>query len=92
MDSGNTYKYITTATTTNLFGNEVNKVVLHGIEVNKILTGTLTIKAGATIIGVLAAATPIGSYWISTNGIQIESANITNTSTEDVTVIYTNIG
>ncbi len=92
MDSGNTYKYITTATTTLLYGNEVRRVVLHGIEVNKTLAGTLTIKAGTTTIGVIAAGTLPGSYWISTNGIEIESANIVNTNTEDVTVIYTNIG
>ena len=92
MESGNTYKYITTAATYNLFGNELKKVVIHGIQINKPLTGTLTIKAGSTTIGVLAASTPAGSYWISTNGINVESCNITNASTEDVTVIYTNIG
>lgn len=92
MESGNTYKHITTAGTYNLFGNEMKKVVLHGIEINKPLTGTITVKAGSTTIGIIAAATPAGSYWISTNGIQIESCNIVNSSTEDVTVIYTNIG
>jgi hypothetical protein len=92
MDSGNTYKYITTAGTYVLYGNEMKKVVLHGIEVNQILTGTLTVMAGATVIGIMAAGTPIGSYWISTNGIQIESANIVTSANENVTVIYTNIG
>jgi hypothetical protein len=92
MESGNTYAYITTAATTNLYGNELKKVVIHGIQINKALTGTLTIKSGSTTIGVIAASTAAGSYWISTNGIQVESANITNGSTEDVTVIYTNIG
>ncbi len=92
MESGNTYKYITTAATYNLYGTEVRKVVVHGIEINKPLTGTLTIKAGATTIGVIAAGTAAGSYWISTNGIQVESCNVTNSATEDVTVIYTNIG
>ena len=92
MDSGNTYKYITTAATTNLYGNEVKRVVLHGIEINKPLTGTLTINAGGTVIGIIAAGTAVGSYWISTNGIEVESCNIVNSATEDVTVIYTNIG
>ncbi len=92
MESGNTYKYITTASTYNLFGTEVKKVVVHGIEINKTLSGTLTIRAGATVIGIFAAGTLPGSYWISTNGIQVESANIVNSATEDVTVIYTNIG
>lgn len=92
MDSGNTYKYITTLGTYNLYGNEVNKVVIHGIQINKTLVGTLTIKAGSTTIGTFAIGTAVGSYWISTNGIQVESANITTTASEDITVIYTNIG
>lgn len=92
MDSGNTYTYITAATTTNLYGTEVRRVNIHGIQINKTLTGTLTIKAGTTTIGVIAAGTIAGSYWISTNGIEVESANIVNSNTEDVTVIYTNIG
>ena len=92
MESGNTYKYITTAATTPLYGNEVKKVVIHGIEINQTTTGTITIKAGATVIGVIAAGTLPGSYWESTNGIQVESATIVNSATEDFTVIYTNIG
>lgn len=92
MDSGNTYKYISTATTTNLYGTEVNRVVLHGIQINKTLGGTLTVKAGSTTIGIFASGTLPGSYWISTNGIEIESANIVTSSTDDITVIYTNIG
>lgn len=92
MDSGNTYKYITTAATYNLFGNEVKRVVIHGIQINKTTAGTVSVKAGATVIGQFAASTAPGSYWISTNGIEVESANIVNASTEDITVIYTNIG
>lgn len=92
MDSGNTYKYITTAATTNLYGNEVKRVVIHGIEINKTTTGTITINAGATPIGIIAIGTIPGSYWESTNGIEVESANIVNSATEDFTVIYTNIG
>lgn len=92
MESGNTYKYITTASTYNLFGNEVNRVIIHGIQINKTTAGTVTIKAGSTTVGQFAASTAPGSYWTSTNGIEIESCNIVNASTEDITVIYTNIG
>lgn len=92
MDSGNAYKYIKTAGTHNLFGTEVNRVILHGIQINKTLGGTLTVKSGTTTIGIFSANTLPGSYWISTNGIVIESANIVNAVDEDVTVIYTNIG
>lgn len=91
MQSLNTYKYITTAATTTFAGNETNRVVLGAINVNKILTGTLTIKAGSTTIGVLAASTPIGEYWYTTTGTEIESLTIVNASTEDVTVFYRNI-
>lgn len=90
MQSLNSYKYITTATTTT-FAGETARVVLGAINVNKILTGTLTIKAGSTTIGVLAAATPIGEYWYSATGTEIESLTIVNTSTEDITVLYRNI-
>ncbi len=96
MDSGNSYKYITAPATTLFAGNEVKKVVIHGIEINKTLTGTLTLSSDAsaanTTIGIMAAGTSAGSYWISTNGISIQDFAITNSATEDVTVIYTNIG
>ncbi len=90
MQSLNSYKYITTAATTT-FAGETKRVVLGAINVNKILTGTLTILAGSTTIGVLAAATPIGEYWYTTTGTEIEDLQITNGSTEDVTVFYRNI-
>lgn len=90
MISTNSYKYITAAATTT-FAGEANRVILGSINVNKILTGTLTISAGATTIGVLAAATPIGEYWYSAGGTEIEALTIVNGSTEDVTVFYRNI-
>ena len=91
MQSLNNYKNITTATTTTFAGTETNRVVLGAINVNKILTGTLQIKAGTVLIGTLAAATPIGEYWYSNTGTEIESLTIVNGSTEDITVFYRNI-
>lgn len=91
MQSINGYKYITTAATTTFAGNETNRVVLGSINVNKVLTGTVTIKAGSTTIGVLAASAPIGEYWYSNTGTEIESLTIVNGSTEDITVLYRNI-
>jgi len=85
------YKYITGAATTTFKGNETVRVLLHGIFVNKILTGTLVVKSGATTLGILTAATPIGTYFKSENGILIEDLQITNASAEDVTVEYSNI-
>jgi hypothetical protein len=87
----NTYKYITTGATTTFASTETKRVVLGAINVNKILTGTLVIKSGSTTIGTIAAAAPIGEYWYSNGGTEIEDLQITNASTEDVTVFYRNI-
>jgi hypothetical protein len=91
MQSLNTYKSITTGATTVFAGNETKRVVLGAINVNKILTGTLVIKSGSTTIGTIAASAPIGEYWYSNTGTEIEDLQITNASTEDVTVFYRNI-
>ena len=93
MDSAQTYKYITTAATTTFAGNETKRTVLHGIQINKTLVGTVTVKAGTTTIGVLAIGTLAGTHWQSTNGVEIESLTIVNSSSsDDITVFYTNIG
>ena len=91
MENQNTYKYITGAATTVFAGNETKRVILSAINVNKVLTGTLVVKAGTTTIGTLAASTPIGEYWYSKNGVEIEDLQIVNASAEDVTVFYRNI-
>lgn len=87
----NNYKNITTATITTFKGLETFRVILGAINVNKILTGTLVIKSGSTVIGTLAIGTPVGEYWYSSNGTEIEDLQITNASGEDVTVFYRNI-
>ncbi|HXB13124.1 MAG TPA: hypothetical protein VNZ45_14145 [Bacteroidia bacterium] len=92
--SVNGYAYITAPATTLLKGNETNRVILNAIQINKTLTGTLTIKSGGgsgTIIGVIASGTIPGTYWITTDGLEIENPAIINGSTEDVTVMYGNI-
>jgi hypothetical protein len=91
MQSLNSYKNITTGATTTFAGTETKRVVLGAININKILTGTLVIKSGSTVIGTIAASTPIGEYWYTTTGTEIEDLQITNASTEDVTVFYRNI-
>jgi len=85
------YKNITGAATTTFKGNETRRCLLHGIFVNKILTGTLSIQSGATAFGLLAASTPIGTYFKSEQGILVENLTIVNGSTENVTVEYSNI-
>lgn len=93
-NSANGYKYITAAATTTFKSTETKRVILHGIEINKTMTGTLTIKSGGgsgTIIGVIAATTIPGSYWLSPMGVEIEDLAMINGSTEDITVFFTNI-
>lgn len=93
MDSAQTYKYIHTATTTLLAGNETNRCVIHGIQVNKTLVGTVTIQANGVTIGVLAIGTSAMTHWQSTNGVEIENPGIiTSSGSDDITVFYTNIG
>lgn len=90
----NNYKYITTATTTLLAGNDITRIVIKGIMINKALTGTLTVKSGGgsgTTIGVFAIGVAAGLYWTTDDGILIENPAFVNSATEDITVIYSNI-
>ena len=94
MPSVNSYKYITSATTTTFAGNETSRVLLACININKALTGTLTIKTGGgsgTTLGVLAVGTAAGQYWYTNSGTLIDGLAIINSATEDVTVAYRNI-
>lgn len=94
MNSINTYKYITTPATTLLAGNETNRVVIDSIQINKITTGTITIKSGGasgTTLAVIAIGCPQGPIFQSIYGVEIENPAITNSGTEDVTVFYRNI-
>lgn len=89
----NSFKYITTAATTT-FAGETKRVVVDSIQVNKITTGTLTLKTGGasgTTIGVVAIGCPQGSIFQSIYGTEIEDFALTNSATEDITVFYRNI-
>ena len=69
-------------------------VLCYGININKTLTGTLTIQSGGasgTVIGIIAAGTIAGEYWYSNTGTEIQDLAIINSATEDVTVLYRNI-
>lgn len=91
MNSLNTFKYITTGATTTFAGNETKRVVVDSIQINKITTGTLTLKTGSTTIGIVAIGCPQGPIWQSIYGVEIEDFQITNSATEDITVFYRNI-
>ena len=90
MQSLNTFKYIVAAATTT-FAGETARVVLGAININKILTGTVTIKSGNTTLGIIAAGAPQGEYWYTTTGTEIESLTIVTNAVEDITVFYRNI-
>lgn len=93
MNSNNTYKYITTGATTT-FAGETKRVIVDSIQINKITTGTLTLKSGGgsgTTIGVIAIGCPQGPAFQSIYGVEIEDFAIINSATEDITVFYRNI-
>lgn len=90
MNTTNSYKYITTGATTT-FAGETKRVVVDSIQINKITTGTLTLKTGSTTIGIIAIGCPQGPAFQSIYGTEIEDFQITNSATEDITVFYRNI-
>lgn len=94
MNSYNTYKYITTGATTLLAGNETQRVIIDSIQINKITTGTITVKSGGgsgTTLAIIAIGCPQGPVFQSIYGVEIEGAAIINSATEDITVFYRNI-
>lgn len=90
MNTTNSYKYITTGATTT-FAGETKRVIVDSIQINKITTGTLTLKTGSTTIGIIAIGCPQGPAFQSIYGTEIEDFQITNSATEDITVFYRNI-
>lgn len=93
MNSINTYKYITAPAST-LFAGESKRVVLDSIQINKITTGTITIKSdgvSGTTLGVIAVGCPQGPAFQSIYGTEIQDLAIVNSGTEDITVFYRNI-
>lgn len=90
-NSLNSYKYITTAATTTFAGNETKRVIVDSIQINKITTGTLTLKAGTVTIGIVAIGCTQGPIFQSIYGTEIEDFQIVNSATEDITVFYRNI-
>ncbi len=87
----NNYTYITGAATTVVTGIDITRTLLHAININKTLVGTLTIKSDTTTIGIFAPGTLPGCYWRSEHGVLIPSLTIVNSNSEDVTVVWSNI-
>ena len=91
---GNNYQYISTAATT-VIGNASGprRINLHGIFINKVTTGTVTVRSGAsTIIGVIAIGAAAGVYWQATEaGVTIQDLQIVTSAADDVTIAYSNL-
>lgn len=89
----NNYRYITTAATTLLAGNDISRILVKGISINKTLTGTLTVKSGGgsgTTIAVFPIGVTPGTYWTTELGVLIENPAFINSATEDITIFYSN--
>jgi hypothetical protein len=68
-----------TATTT------LKSCFLYGICINKVLTGTVTIKDSAATVGTIAASTAAGMYHAIPNGVRYAALTIVLSGADDVT-------
>lgn len=98
--AGANYTYISTGTTTvigPLLGTGAlpttsRRINLLGIQVNKTLTGTVTVKSGATTIGIMAIGATANVYWwTGEGGIEIADLQIVTSASDDLTVFWTNM-
>lgn len=91
MNPGNEYTYISTAATTIIGSTTLRRVNLLAILINKTMTGTLTVKSGATTIGTFAIGTPPNSYWLTDAGISIADLQLITTAADDITIAWNNL-
>lgn len=68
-----------TATTT------LNSTFLYGININKTLTGTLTINESGTAVGQFAIGTAPGMYHTAPNGVRYAVLTLVLSAGDDVT-------
>jgi hypothetical protein len=68
-----------TATTT------LKSCFLAGICINKVLTGTVTIKENGTAVGTIAASTAAGQFHMVPNGVRYGALTIVLSAGDDVT-------
>lgn len=85
-NDSNPVKLAGTATTT--FGN----AYLYCININKTLTGTLTINQLGTAVGQFAIGTAVGSYHVVPNGARYASLTMVLSAGDDVTVYTRSAG
>lgn len=63
------------------------QVVLNSININKTLTGTVTVQEGATALAQFAIATPPGQYLYDNNGSTFANLQVVLSAGDDVSVI-----
>ena len=93
MNPGNNFTYISTIATTIIGGSTagIRRVNLKGIFVNKTLTGTVTVRSGATVIGILAIGTIANTYWLTNDGVFVQDLQIVTSAADDVTIGWNNL-
>ena len=93
MNPGNNYTYISTATTTVIGAPApgIRRVNLMGIFINKTTVGTVTIKSGATTVGVFAIGTTPNTYWLVDEGTEVADLQIVTSGIDDVTISWNNL-
>lgn len=91
MNSGNNYTYINTIATTVIGPTALRRVNIMGIFINKTLTGTFIVKAGATTMGSFAIGTTPNSYWITESGIEVADLQVITSAADDITLVWNNL-
>ena len=93
MNPGNNYTYINSAATTVIGAPApgIRRVNVAGIFINKTTVGTVTIKTGATTIGVFAIGTVPNTYWFTDDGVEVADLQIVTSGADDITVSWNNL-
>lgn len=67
------------------------QVVLTAININKTLTGTVTVKETATALGQFAIGTTPGQYWYDEDGAGFANLVISLSAGDDVTIFTSGV-
>ena len=67
------------------------QVVLGSLNINKTLTGTVTIQEGATALGQFAIGTAPGQYWFDPQGSGFANLQVVLSAGDDVTILTSQV-
>lgn len=79
-NEANPKKLTTSGTTT------IGSCAVMGININKTLTGTITVYESGVEVAQFAAATPVGSYHTAPNGVRYSSLSVVLSTTDNATI------